>query len=86
MLAIWAIVGHSERRRDQGETDAQIGRKLLRCAEFGLRPILCVGEQLDEREAGKAEADGPRASSTATIWPMITRSVGASACRPRHRL
>jgi len=55
-LATWAIIGHSERRRDQAEDDFLIGRKLLRCAEFGLRPILCVGEQLDEREAGRAEA------------------------------
>jgi triosephosphate isomerase len=54
-LATWCIVGHSERRRDQGETDALIGRKLVRCIEGGLRPILCVGEQLDEREAGHAE-------------------------------
>lgn len=54
-LATWAIVGHSERRRDQGETDELIGRKLLRCAEAGLRPILCVGELLDDREAGRAE-------------------------------
>ena len=54
-IATWAIVGHSERRRDQGETDELIGRKLLRCAEFGLRPILCVGEQLHERQAGHAE-------------------------------
>lgn len=54
-LATWAIVGHSERRRDQHETDELIGRKLLRCTEFGLRPILCVGEQLDERKAGRAE-------------------------------
>ena len=55
-LATWAIVGHSERRRDQGEDDVQIGRKILRCIEFGLRPILCVGEQLAEREAGRAES------------------------------
>jgi triosephosphate isomerase len=55
MLATWAIIGHSERRRDQHETDELIGRKLLRCGEFGLRPILCVGEQLEEREAGRAE-------------------------------
>jgi triosephosphate isomerase len=55
MLATWAIIGHSERRRDQGETDELIGRKLLRCGEFGLRPILCVGELLDERQAGDAE-------------------------------
>ena len=55
-LVTWAIVGHSERRRDQGETDELIGRKLIRCIEGGLRPILCVGEQLAEREAGDAEA------------------------------
>jgi len=51
----WVIVGHSERRRDAGETDALIGRKLQRAIEAGLRPILCVGEQLDEREAGDQE-------------------------------
>ncbi|MGH2512976.1 MAG: triose-phosphate isomerase family protein, partial [Candidatus Limnocylindrales bacterium] len=54
-LAGWVILGHSERRRDAGETDALIGRKLARAVEVGLRPILCVGEQLAEREAGLAE-------------------------------
>jgi triosephosphate isomerase len=54
--ARWAIVGHSERRRDQGETDELIGRKLRRCREHGLRPILCLGETLAERDAGRAEA------------------------------
>jgi len=54
-LATWAIVGHSERRRDAGETDAQIGQKLRRCLETGLRPILCVGEGLADRDAGRAE-------------------------------
>jgi triosephosphate isomerase len=55
-LATWVILGHSERRRDAAETDALIGRKLGRAVEAGLRPILCVGEQLTEREAGRAEA------------------------------
>ena len=55
-LATWAIVGHSERRRDAGETDAQIGQKLRRCLEAGLRPILCVGEGMEDRDAGRAEA------------------------------
>ena len=55
-LATWVIVGHSERRRDQLESDELIGRKILRCADAGLRAILCVGELLAEREAGKAES------------------------------
>src|SRR6187200_2855367 len=49
-LATWVIVGHSERRRDAAETDEQIGQKLGRAMDAGLRPILCVGEQLAERE------------------------------------
>jgi triosephosphate isomerase len=55
-LATWSIVGHSERRRDQQESDEDIGRKLLRCRENGLRPILCVGEHMHERNVGHAEA------------------------------
>ncbi|MBI2776752.1 MAG: triose-phosphate isomerase [Chloroflexi bacterium] len=55
-LATWVIVGHSERRRDAGETDELIGRKLRAARAAGLRTILCVGEQLDERESGRAEA------------------------------
>ena len=55
-LATWVILGHSERRRDAGETDALIGKKLGRAVDAGLRPILCVGEQLADREAGRAAA------------------------------
>jgi triosephosphate isomerase (TIM) len=55
-LADWVIVGHSERRRDHGETDERIGRKLARAVEAGLRPILCVGEQLADRDGGQAVA------------------------------
>ncbi len=65
-LATWCIVGHSERRRDQGEDDELIARKLIRCAEHRLRPILCVGEQLAERQSGRAEAT-VRAQITATL-------------------
>jgi triosephosphate isomerase len=53
-LATWTIVGHSERRRDAGETDEIIGRKLLAARAHGLRTILCVGEHLHDHEAGRA--------------------------------
>jgi triosephosphate isomerase len=55
-LATWVIIGHSERRRDHAETDERISGKLRRALEGGLRPILCVGEQLTERETGRAVA------------------------------
>ena len=51
--ATWALAGHSERRREFGDTDADVGRKLVRILEAGLRPVLCVGETLDERESGR---------------------------------
>ncbi|HET9346240.1 MAG TPA: triose-phosphate isomerase [Candidatus Limnocylindrales bacterium] len=51
-LATWVIVGHSERRRDHGETDERIAAKLGRALEGGLRPILCIGEPLAVREMG----------------------------------
>jgi triosephosphate isomerase len=54
-LAEWVIIGHSERRRDAGETDAQIAAKLRRAWDARLRPILCVGEVLADREAGRAD-------------------------------
>jgi triosephosphate isomerase len=53
-LATWVILGHSERRRDQLESDELIGKKLARAISSGLRPILCVGELLAERESGRA--------------------------------
>ena len=51
--AAYAIVGHSERRRLFGETDAIVNRKTLAAIGAGLTPIVCVGETLDERERGE---------------------------------
>ena len=48
-----AIVGHSERRALYGETDQLVARKFAAVLAAGLTPILCVGEQLAEREAGR---------------------------------
>jgi triosephosphate isomerase len=47
------IVGHSERRAGHGETDAIVAAKALAALRAGLRPIVCVGETLAEREAGR---------------------------------
>jgi triosephosphate isomerase len=49
------IIGHSERRHDHGETDEQVNRKVKAALAAGLLPIVCVGETLAEREAGKTE-------------------------------
>ena len=49
------IVGHSERRADHGETDADIALKAQAVQRAGAVPIICVGENREEREAGKAE-------------------------------
>lgn len=54
--ARFTIVGHSERRADQGETDAQVKAKAEAARGAGLSVILCVGETLGERDAGEAEA------------------------------
>ena len=47
------IVGHSERRALYGDTDALVGRKTLSALAAGLTPIICVGELLEERDAGR---------------------------------
>lgn len=49
------IVGHSERRRDHGETNELIGQKATRAITSGLIPIICVGETLAEHEAGRTK-------------------------------
>ncbi|MCU1220309.1 MAG: triosephosphate isomerase [Candidatus Angelobacter sp.] len=49
------IIGHSERRQYFGETDDTVNRKLRAALVMGLKPIVCVGEVLQEREAGVTE-------------------------------
>jgi triosephosphate isomerase (TIM) len=51
----YVIVGHSERRQLFGETDETVAKKIAAVFRHGMTPIVCVGETLDEREAGETE-------------------------------
>jgi len=53
--ATFALVGHSERRHVFGETDEQVARKAAAVVRNGLTPLVCVGETLAERRAGRVE-------------------------------
>ena len=53
--AKWVIIGHSERRQYYGETDDSVNSKIRAAIAAGLSPIVCVGERLEARDAGRAE-------------------------------
>ncbi len=55
LYVTYVILGHSERRTLFGESDAFINRKVLTAHASNLKPILCIGETLEERDAGKIE-------------------------------
>jgi len=60
----YVILGHSERRSIYGETDAVINAKVKAALKSGLKPILCIGEQLEDRESGKTnEVNGTQLRS-----------------------
>ena len=72
--ARYVIVGHSERRQLFGETSAFVAEKARAVAEAGMVPILCVGETLDEREGGDAQA--------AVLAQLAASLAGASLADP----
>lgn len=51
----YVIIGHSERRQYYAETDESVNKKLKAAFEYGLKPIVCVGETLEQREQGITE-------------------------------
>jgi triosephosphate isomerase len=51
----WVILGHSERRQLFGETDEGVNKRLLSVLGVGMNPIVCIGETLEERDAGQVE-------------------------------
>ena len=68
---VWVILGHSERRQYHAETDELVNAKARLAFSSGLKPIICVGESLEERESGRteevvcAQVDGVTAGLTA---------------------
>ncbi|MBO7435904.1 triose-phosphate isomerase [bacterium] len=54
--AEYVIIGHSERRQYFGETNETVNKKLKKALSIGLKPIVCIGETLADREAGNTEA------------------------------
>ena len=85
--AAYCIVGHSERRRDHGETDEIVAEKARSLIAAGVVPIICVGETLEERKAGAAAdivsrqiaasvPDGVQASAVIAYEPVWAIGTG----------
>ena len=55
-IADFVIIGHSERRQYFGETDETVNKKIKAALAHGLKPIVCVGESLEQNEAGQTES------------------------------
>ncbi len=55
-VAAWVILGHSERRQYDGETDERVGAKVTSAVAHGLRPVAAIGERIAQREAGETAA------------------------------
>ena len=74
----WVIIGHSERRQYFGETEETVAKKTVAALHARLKPIVCVGERLEQREVGSTEAvlagqfEGGLAGLTAEQFAGVT--------------
>ena len=75
--ARFGLVGHSERRQYHHESSEHVARKFLAAVNAGLRPILCVGESLQQREAGLTE--GVIASQLRPVLDLVSAAAFADA-------
>jgi triosephosphate isomerase len=79
----WVIVGHSERRTLHGESSQMVAAKAARALALGLRPIVCVGETLAEREAGRTlEVIGAQLAAVLARCAPAQLLAGAVAYEP----
>lgn len=67
--AEYVIVGHSERRRNFGETNEMVGKKVAAALRAGLKPIVCCGETIEQRKAGK-QSDAVKTQLTESLFSL----------------
>ena len=79
----WVLVGHSERRAMYGETNELVAKKSARAIALGLKPIVCVGETLAERDAGRTlEVVAAQVAAALALCPVAQLVGGALAYEP----
>ena len=78
----YVIIGHSERRQYFGETDESVNKRLKQALKNGLKPIVCVGETLTEREKNKTKRVLNRCSKDLRISPRKTSQTLSSRTNP----
>ena len=84
-IATFVILGHSERRQYDGETDESVGRKVATAVAHGLRPIAAVGERAEERRAGQTEAVVERQLRAALAWIGVKLRLSSPTIRCGYR-